>query len=225
MTASDRPQFPFAASRNALQAELARTETAFEQRAGALLAAQARIQELELAQAAADATRQALEAENARQQDEIGARDQALVQARADFSDELEKLRDGAGLAEDRLRAAEKRALLEIERERAAGARFQKELDVAVRRTEQGDARHRSELQTLQAQLADARHQAGVLEGNLAAMREANAGYAQELAMLRQQLTDGVITRSPRRKGEPVAVPTCKRPRPVRRVGGTKKPT
>jgi hypothetical protein len=101
--------------------------------------------------------------------------------------------------------------------------RLQKELGAAVRRTEQGESRHRSELRTLQAQLADARHQAGVLEGNLAAVGDANAGCARELAMLRQQLTGGVTTRSPRRKGEPVAVPARKRPRPVHKVAGTKK--
>jgi chromosome segregation ATPase len=207
-----------------LQAELARTETAFEQRTGALLAAQVRIQELEQAQAAAEATRQALETEIARQQDEIGTRDRALVQARADFSGELGKLRSSAELAEERLRAAEKRALLEIECERVVSTRVQKELVATTRKGEQGEARHRSELQTLQAHLADARHQAGVLEGNLAAVRDANAGYEREIGMLRQQMTGRGTTRSPRRKGEPGAVPTRKQPRPVRKVAGAKKP-
>src|SRR5882757_4457908 len=87
-----------------LQAELGRTETALEQRTSALLAAQVRIRDLEQAQAAGEATRQALETEIGRQQDEIGARDRALVQVRADFSAELEKLRGSAELAEERLR-------------------------------------------------------------------------------------------------------------------------
>ncbi|MFL9935865.1 DNA-binding protein [Paraburkholderia sp. RL18-103-BIB-C] len=207
-----------------LQADLARTETALEQRTGALLAAQVRIQELEQAQAAAEATRQALETEIARQQDEIGARDRALVQARADFSGELDKLRSSAELAEERLRAAEKRALLEIERERVAGARLQKELDAATRRTEQGEARHRSELQAVQAQLADARHQAGVLEGSLVAVRDASAGYARELGMLRQQMTGAVAPRSSGRKGGSVTVPARKQPRATRKAASAKKP-
>jgi hypothetical protein len=206
-----------------LRAELARTETALEQRTGALLAAQVRIQELERAQAAADATHQALQTEIARQQDEIGARERALMQARADFSGELDKLRSSTELAEERLRAAEKRALLEIERERVVSTRVQKELAAATRKGEQGEARHRNELQILQAQLADARHQAGVLEGNLAAVRDTNAGYARELGVLRQQMTGGVTTHSARRKGEPVAVPTRKRPRAAHKVAGTKK--
>jgi hypothetical protein len=94
-----------------------------------------------------------------------------------------------------------------------------------VRRTEHVEARHRSELQTLQAQLADARHQAGVLEGSLAAVRDANAGYAREFGMPRQRITSLVTTRSARRKGEPVAVPTRKRPRPMHKGAGTKKPS
>jgi chromosome segregation ATPase len=207
-----------------LQAEFARTETALEQRTGALLAAQVRIQELEQAQAAGEATRQALETEIARQQDEIGARDLALVQARADFSEELEKLRASAGLAEERLRATEKRALLEIERERVASTRLQKELDAATRRTEQGDARHRSELQAVQAQLADARHQAGVLEGSLVAVRDASAGYARELGVLRQQMTGAVAPRGSGRKGGAVTVPARKQPRATRKAGSAKKP-
>ncbi|MGF6919635.1 uncharacterized protein YbjQ (UPF0145 family) [Paraburkholderia sp. 40] len=88
--------------------ELARTETALEQRTAALLAAQVPIQELEQERAAAEAARRALEAGIARQQGEIGARDRTLVQARADFSGELERLRGSAALADERLRAAEK---------------------------------------------------------------------------------------------------------------------
>jgi hypothetical protein len=125
-----------------LQAELALTETALEQRTAALLAAQVRIQELEQAQAAGEATRRALEAEIPRQQGEIGARDRALVQSRADFSREFDKLRSSAELAEERLRAAEKRALVEIERERGVSTRSQEEFHAAARRAEQSATRH-----------------------------------------------------------------------------------
>ena len=207
-----------------MEGQLGQTETALEQRTSALLAAQVRIQELEQGQAAGEATRRALEAEITRLQDENVARDLALVQARADFSEELEKLRASAGLAEERLRATEKRALLEIERERVASARLQKELDAATRRTEQGEVRHRSELQAVQAQLADARHQAGVLEGSLVAVRDASAGYARELGMLRQQMTGTVVPRSSGRKGGPVTVPARKQPRATRKAVSAKKP-
>jgi chromosome segregation ATPase len=179
-----------------LQAELSRTETALEQRTSALLAAQVRIRELEQAQAAGEATHQVLETEIGRQQDEIGARDRALVQARADFSSELEKLRVNANVAEERLRAAEKRALLEIERERSASLRLQKELEVAARRAEKTEARHREEIQALQAQLGDVRHHAGIVEGKLEALRSSNAIYATELDALRLQLATAAANQS-----------------------------
>ena len=54
---------------------------------------------------------------------------QALETARRDFTSELDKLRADGALAQERLKAAETRALLEIERERQAAARLQKELD------------------------------------------------------------------------------------------------
>ena len=183
-----------------LRAELARTETALEQRTAALLATQVRIQELEQAQAAGEATRRALEVEIARRQDEIGTRDRALVQARADFSGELGKLRSSAELAEERLRAAEKRALHEIERERGVSARSQKELEATARRAEQGETRHREEILALQAQLGDARHRAGVVEGNLEALRSSSAIYANDLDALRLQLATAVANQSTEQK-------------------------
>ena len=180
----------------AIQADLSRTETALEQRTAALLTAQVRIQELEQAQAAGEATRRALDAEIARLQEAIGVRDRALVQARADFSGELEKLIRSGELAEERLRAAEKRALLEIERERTGSARLQKELEAVARRAEHGETRHRQEIQALQVQLGDARHHAGVIEGNLDALRSSNATYIRELDALRLQVAGAVANRS-----------------------------
>jgi hypothetical protein len=41
--------------------------------------------------------------------------------------------------------------LLEIERERTASVRTQKELEAAARRAEQSETRHREEIQALQA--------------------------------------------------------------------------
>lgn len=206
-----------------LQAELGRTETALEQRTSALLAAQVRIRDLEQAQAAGEAMRQALETEIGRQQDEISARDRALVQARADFSGELEKLRGSAELAEERLRAAEKRALIEIERERTASLRLQKERDAAARRAEQGDSRHREEIQALQAQLGDARHRTGVVEGSLEALRNSNTTYVQELDALRLQLATAVANQSPTQKRPRSSVETRKPRRAAPKVATKKR--
>lgn len=65
-------------------------------------------------------------ADIARLQRENRDSDAALAQARADFARELDRLREDAQRSEERLRAAEKRALLEIERKRALAARLRK---------------------------------------------------------------------------------------------------
>jgi chromosome segregation ATPase len=155
----------------AVRADLAHTEVALEQRTAALLTAQVRIQELEQAQAASVATRGALEAELAREREVSRERDAALTQTRADFAAERDKLRASAELAETRWQAAEKRAQLEIERERTATARLQRDAEAAVQRAARTEESARAEIQALQTQLGDLRHQVGMLEGRLDALR------------------------------------------------------
>jgi chromosome segregation ATPase len=184
------------ASVAALQNDLARTETALEQRTSALLAAQVRIHELEQAQAAGEATRAALEGQIASLEKTGRDRDAALVQARADFAAELDKLRAGAELAETRLQAAEKRALLEIERERATSARLQRDLEAATQRATRAEETARTETQSLQGQLGDLRHHAGMLEGRLEALRTAHATQTEELDALRTKANAAAIANS-----------------------------
>ncbi|TAM00332.1 MAG: ATPase [Paraburkholderia sp.] len=196
------------------RAATARAEAALDERETALLAAQTRIQELGQALAGSDASRRALEGEVVRLQAEIGQRDAALVQARADFARELEKLREAAQRSEARLQAAEKRALLEIERERATAARLQKELDAAARRGDERDEQHRTEAEGLRTQLGDARQQLGLVQGRLDAAEATGAAQVRELNTLRQRLS-----------AEPASTgagPARGRRQP--RVGGAKKP-
>jgi chromosome segregation ATPase len=200
-----------------LQNDLARTETALEQRTTALLAAQVRIHELEQAQAASEATRAALEGQVTSLQQAGRDRDAALVQARADFAAELDKLRAGAELAETRLQAAEKRALLEIERERAANVRLQRDLEAANKRASHAEETVRTESQALQGQLGDLRHQAGILEGRLEAMRTAHATQAEELETMRSKANQAVSANN--------APPTRRTPRrAARSTDGAAKP-
>ncbi|MFA8329535.1 DNA-binding protein [Burkholderia ubonensis] len=172
----------------ALQAELARTETALEQRTAALLAAQVRIQELEQTRAADSASQRALTAEIERVKADNAEGDRALAQARADFTAQLDRLRDDANRAEERLRASEKRALQEIDRERVTAARLQKELDALSARAEQRDIQYRNDLAALQAQLGDALHRCGVLQGQLDGAQATNAVYGNELDTLRREI-------------------------------------
>jgi len=213
----------------AMQGDLARTETALEQRTTALLAAQVRIHELEQAQAAAAATRSALESEVARLQQESRERDGALAQARADFAAELDKLRAGAELAETRLQAAEKRALLEIERERTTHARLQRDVETATKRAVRAEESARAEIQSLQSQLGDLRHQAGMQEGRLETLRAAHAAQAQELDALRKKTRadgdtgDAAPTRRVQRRTSRSADAPAKPLRPARKTGTTGK--
>ncbi|MDT8840105.1 DNA-binding protein [Paraburkholderia fungorum] len=166
--------------------ELGRVETALEQRTAALLAAQVEIRELDKAQAEGHAARQALDMEITRLKNEAAVRDRELAQVREGFSRDLEKLRATAERAEERMRASEKRALLEIDRERGAVAKLQKEFDEATKRAEKRETDHRRVVEVLQAQLGDARHQAGVLQGRLDAVQATNVTLQNQLAVSRQ---------------------------------------
>lgn len=170
----------------AAREELGRTETALEQRTVALLAAQVEIRELEREQAEEATTRKALEAEIERLGEEAIAREQELEKVRHTFSRDLEKLRETASRAEERLRASENRALLEIDRERSAAARLQKELAEAVKRSDKREADHRRTVDTAREQLGDARHQIGLLQGKLATLESTYATLREELAVARQ---------------------------------------
>ncbi len=204
----------------ALQAELSRTETALEQRTAALLAAQVRIQELEQARAADGASRRALEADIARLQTDNAEGDRALAQARADFTVQLDRLRDDANRAEERLRASEKRALHEIDRERTAAARLQKEIDATAARAEKRDAQHRSDIAALQAQLGESLHRCGVLQGQLDGASAANAAYGSELDMLRREMaTLAAPRRAPARPAKAAAPAQAVRKRRAAKPG------
>ena len=154
-----------------LHGDLSRTETALEQRTSALLSAQVRIHELEQSLASAEAARTALDDELEQLRQQSRDQDTAFAQAQAAFASERDRLRAGIELADTHRQAAEKRATLEAERERATNARLQRDAETAT----QALADARAELRALQKQLGDLRHRNGTLEGQLEAMREANA--------------------------------------------------
>ncbi|WP_165105838.1 MULTISPECIES: DNA-binding protein [unclassified Caballeronia] len=155
--------------------------------AAALEGAQARIIELDQTLAISVAAVSTLQeqVELAREGEQKLQR--ALETARQDFASELDKIRSDGKLAQERLKAAETRALLEIDRERQAAARLQKDLDTVTRKAEQGVSRHREEVQKLQGQVGDLRQQLGVLEGKLDALRTANTRYIDEATLAREQ--------------------------------------
>jgi chromosome segregation ATPase len=178
--------------------------------AAALDGAQTRITQLEQALAISIAAASTLQEQVRLAQQGEQQLQRALETTRHEFASELDKLRADGALAQERLKAAETRALLEIDRERQAAARLQKELDAAVRKREQGDARYRTELQALHVQLGDLRQQVGVLEGNLASVQVAHARDADELARTREQLSMSRASADTRRQTPPTK-PVAKR--------------
>lgn len=151
------------ADRDAARASYALVSQTLEQ-------AHARIGELEQEVAARDATIAALAAQLQSVRGENAGVLQKLDDARRDFGLELEKLRSSANLAEERYRASDARALMEIDRERTAASKLHKKMDSLRARTNQAAERHRDELAALQEQLGNYRQNVGELEGNLKAV-------------------------------------------------------
>ena len=155
-----------------------------EARAATRAAAECSLQlerELVAERAASEALGRQL-AEAARQR---AALENALADARRDFAAELDKSRQALQRSEERHEAAEKRALLEIERERSNAARLQKEL--AQLRQDALDAAEaqRVEAARLHAELAELRQRLGVSQGSLAEMRVHNEALSTQLQSLR----------------------------------------
>ncbi|MFC6522893.1 ATPase [Undibacterium arcticum] len=142
------------------------------------------------------ATNAALESQLVQAKEENTSHQQLLEDARRDFAAELDKLRAAAQLAEERFRAAETRALLEIDRERRAAVKLQKELDAARNAGNLAAERHRAEVAALQDQLGDFRQKAGMLEGNLQAVITARDVAVTELKGIQTQLANATAQMS-----------------------------
>lgn len=125
---------------------------------------------------------------------------QQLLQARQEFTVDLDLLRAANRLADERSRATETRALLEIDRERTMAAKLQKELDgvraAAIQATIQAVERHRSDVAALQQQLGDLRQQAGVAQGHLQAAIANRDAVVLELKMAQTQSAAAAVTAS-----------------------------
>jgi chromosome segregation ATPase len=150
--------------------EVAWLSTAQEKTTARLEQANQRIAELEQLLAAANSTVSSLEAQLQTAKGESAALLHKLEEARRDFSVELDKLRAAADLAEERSRASETRALMEIDRERTSAAKLRSELESIRSSAEKSAERHRAEFAALQEHLGNYRQQVGQLEGSLKAV-------------------------------------------------------
>ena len=114
----------------------------------------------------------------------------AIAEARRDFASELEKLRQALQGSEERCDATEKRALLEIDRERTSAAKLQKELAQLRQIQLETAERHRGEIAELQKELGMARQSVGVAEGTLQVMRVGHQQQTDQLQSLQTALSE-----------------------------------
>ncbi len=149
--------------------------------------------------AAKEASSSLLTRLNEAKQDNVALQNQ-LEEARHVFTAELDKLRAAAQLAEERSRSTEKRMLLEVDRERTASAKLQKEVDVMTAESLRAAIQHRKELNALQETLGDSRQKNGQLEGALqavtASLDRANAEAKQIQAQLNDSTAQAMLYRS-----------------------------
>lgn len=154
-----------------------------------------------------------------------------LDACRVDFAAELEKIRQSAKQSEDRLAAAEARALVEIDRERMSAAKARKALETALAERSAAEGRYRDEALALTNQLASQSHKNGIQEGEMRAMA-ANQGNANaEVDRLRAQLAAAgteialLRARNSTRGGAKTAATTSQKQAPPGAQASTRKRT
>jgi pyruvate/2-oxoglutarate dehydrogenase complex dihydrolipoamide acyltransferase (E2) component len=144
--------------------------------------------ERELAAERAIVAAQIIQIENGRCQQ--SSLELALAEARRDFSVELEKSRLALARSEERFEAAEKRTLLEVDRERSTTAKLQKEIQQIRQHHLDAEERHRTELANFRATLSDAYQKSGLAEGMLKELRTRFEHQAEVLRDLRTSVAE-----------------------------------
>jgi DNA repair exonuclease SbcCD ATPase subunit len=124
--------------------------------------------------------------------EEIAAGAVALADARRDFAEELAKLRQSHDQNEQRLAAAEKRALLEIDSERAAAARVRKEWQALNERAALQETEHGAERDALRDALATAKAE---LAASAARCAASDAQIVEKDALLAERIAAGDLLR------------------------------
>lgn len=138
--------------------------------------------------AAAAATRKGLEQRLEDVRRELNAMQARMDESSAEHSAERERLADRTRLAEDRFADMEKRALLEIDRERTAAAKLQKRAE--VERAEHAAAIElaRAEQNAAQSKVEQLREQIGGLQNSVNALNNERDRERAELHSVRAQL-------------------------------------
>ena len=96
----------------------------------------------------------------------------------------------------NRFEATERRTLQEIDRERTAAAKLQKELAQIRQRHQDAEERHRTEVARIQTDLGEAHQKWGVAEGMLHELRTLCQQQAVDLIFLRTTVAEGDARKS-----------------------------
>ena len=113
-----------------------------------------------------------------------------MNEARRDFASELEKQRQALIRSEARLEGSEKRALLEIDRERQVANRLQQEMQQLRQTHQEAIERHLVEAADFQTKAAEFNQKLGLAEGMFQAQKESVADLTWQLASLRSSIAD-----------------------------------
>lgn len=161
-----------------------------EESSAALKATLEKTTALELDLAAARAAIGTMEAESTRMELARTALHSQLEESRQEFSRELSLLKVAAEESKNAFRESERRALLEIDRERTAASKFQKQLEVERDDAKKTASEHRSEVSDLQNQIGDMRQKLGSMEGTLIASGAIIANLSNDLKESAQMLSE-----------------------------------
>lgn len=180
----------YAAQLQAAQSEKEKLETALAHRTENLLNTQVRLQEREAELSASQARTAELDLQLSELNDAVRVSDEMRNLAERQFAQRLEALALAGQEAEARAAASEKRALLEIDRERTRSARLQKELE-AIRVTAQESLEKATERETSLRQKLDAAQQRVVAAETAAAVQDAGrTALEREVVSLRSEVVD-----------------------------------
>ena len=142
--------------------------------------------------AAAAATRESLEARLGEAHGQIHTLQARMGQLSAEHATERERLADRTRLAEERFADMEKRALVEIDRERTAAAKLQKRLDTEWAQHTAALDRSRSEHNAAQTTIGHLREQIGALQNSVEALNYERDRERAELQAVRTDLDAAV---------------------------------
>jgi chromosome segregation ATPase len=172
------------------EAEIARDAALQELQQANITIEKARLHTRDLEQNLAGevATRLALEGQLGSVQRSVVEQQKAMDETRRDFSSELEKLREALNITEERYDSAERRFMLEIDRERTISGKIQKELELARKSANEITDRHRSEVHNLQDEIGNLKQRNGYFEGELRAVSASKDQLIEQLGQERESV-------------------------------------